>query len=195
MGYATGLYLLECYSRVAVCDVDDTAVFEAVFFEGVAHRGIVLVGVDADVTAPGVDGVEYKGGDSPALRTDGDAVDYTVRLIVQPRTVLDIDIGGVGALLIKEYGKNLSVLLYHEAVAIGDILLDKCPRRIAVPPLRGVAGVYHKFACLTVNEHNLIEVGGEGFSYFHYFFLWVIFAIIIAHFCGKVKCVLHKKRG
>ena len=102
---------MECYSRVAVCDVDDTAVFEAVFFEGVAHRGIVLVGVDADVTAPGVDGVEYKGGDSPALRTDGDAVDYTVRLIVQPRTVLDIDIGGVGALLIKEYvsGSFLSV--------------------------------------------------------------------------------------
>ena len=195
MGYATGLYLLESYSRVAVCDVDDATVFEAVFFEGVAHRGIVLVGVDADVTAPGVDSVEYKGGDSPALRTDGDAVDYTVGCIVQPRTVLDIDICGVGALLIEKYGKDLSVLLYHEAVALGDILLDKCPRRIAVPPLRGVAGVYHKFACLTVNEHNLIEVGGEGFSYFHYFFLWVIFAIIIAHFRGKVKCVLHKKRG
>lgn len=78
------LYLVERQAFVAVGYVYDSAVVEAVLFEQVSHDGVVAEGVDAYVAADAEAVVEYGGEGAVSFGQTRNAVDYIIRLVVEP---------------------------------------------------------------------------------------------------------------
>ena len=90
---------MERQAFVAVGYVYDSAVVEAVLFEQVSHDGVVAEGVDAYVAADAEAVVEYGGEGAVSFGQTRNAVDYIVRLVVEPSAVVDFRVGRVGAWL------------------------------------------------------------------------------------------------
>ena len=77
--------------------MDDAAVAETLFCQGVTHDGVVLVGVYAQVGMV-LAGIAYGSvHDATDLATASYAVYGGIGGIVEPRPLVDMGIGGVGA--------------------------------------------------------------------------------------------------
>ena len=80
-----------------ILHIDDAAFLKAMFFQEVAHNGIVPVGVDADIGNPGqAVGQAFPENAFPGAAA-GDAVDGAVGGIVEPLSLSDDPISGVFA--------------------------------------------------------------------------------------------------
>ena len=147
-------------------------------FKQVSHDGVVAEGVDAYVAADAEAVVEYGGEGAVSFGQTRNAVDYIVRLVVEPSAVVDFRVGRVGAWFQGE--RSYRFAFRHEDVAgVGcDVIHDDVFAGIAVFPLSGVAAVVHY---LDGRLHELHDGGKVGFGGGAYCELW---------FCCHIVCVI-----
>ena len=156
---------LECQTLITIGNVNDSAVFEAVLLEQVLHYGVVAEGVDAYVATDAEAVVERSGECAVSVGQACDAVNYIIRQVVEPCSVVDFGVGRVGARLKGE--RTYGLVASQEKIAgVGcDVCHDDIFARIAVFPLSGVATVVHNLYSRLHQFHDYWQIGFGGVAY------------------------------
>ena len=152
-------------ARTAVGHVDDAAIDEALLLKDVAHRTVVVVGVDTQVGGLLFGVVESDVCNAFGTRQGGQAVQGGVGgTVVNPSSVVDIAIGRLNSRYQGKSGPIFNNIRYPPA----DIILDVLSCGIA-HPLRHVAGGAHHAARMVIHLKNDIDVIDSGMPdfYFH----------------------------
>ena len=140
---------------VAVSQMDNAAVEEAIFPDVVLHDAVVAVGIDANVVLMGEAVVHDASEDAVGTRRTGNAMDDAVGLfVVEPRPVVDVVVGGFRRGQEGEVAHDEAVVLDDETAVAFYVGLYGQERRIVVGPLAGVARTAHDGLCFSEDSHD-----------------------------------------
>lgn len=155
---------------VAVEQVDDAAIGEAVLRYDVLHDAIVAMGIYPQVGQLLIAPVKASAGYAVAIGRTGQPMDDTVwPCIVEPCTTVD---AGIGWLACEDEGKGS----YHQAIGLGDdvtvaigyLPTDLCFRRVTAGPLIEVAAIAHNTPSCIKELHHTGKVSEGSFTDVHH---------------------------
>ena len=149
----------------AVGRPDCAALFESEGRKRAPHRGVVLVGVAAQVVSVLSREAENRPRD-PTPTHCGHAVNHVVLSLGMPRA----DNLGVGLVLPgseRKDGEWPLVVGYKEAVSACDVFLSVNPVRVSVGPLSRIPIRLHESAGMLIRARDELEVVGRSKSNLH----------------------------
>ena len=135
------------------------------------HHGIIAVGVDAQMAAPGDGPVQTEGADTLFRAVGGDPVHDAVGAAVQPGAVRDLPVGGLDVFPADIIEIPLDCPFFvgtDVTVSLFDVVMDQRLRRpVRRSPLVGVSCLRHEFSRMGIDLHDPVKVCFRSFSYLH----------------------------
>lgn len=152
------LYFLICDAWIAVFQIDRAAFDKAVFGKRLLHGKIVRVRVDFQILTFCECVIEACLCNASAVYRHGNAVDHTVRTVIEPRAI-NVRVGGIVTKEVAEYAKNIIFIHAKIESPFCNVLLQKRPLRVSPCPLACVSLLSHERACALINLQNTIQIG------------------------------------
>ncbi len=107
------------------------------------HDHVVAMGVDADVLCLLEGEVKHCFQDALGALLAGNAMDDSVRLVVEPLSLVDLRISDIGTGYQCESGDGFPALFHHITDALADILTEDVGRGVTICPLLLVTTLAH----------------------------------------------------
>lgn len=107
------------------------------------HGFVIVMGINADFVSPGQGVLKAFGENTLHLPVGCDAVDGAVGKCIGPFSILNIAIGRIVPQNECKYAPDDAFDFADEQLPFFNIAFQQRPLGIAIPPLMGIAGLYH----------------------------------------------------